>query len=139
MPAGHDLLALRDDASGDLIARRVVNARSFWARFRGLMGRPALAPDGGLFLAGTSSVHMLFMRFPIDCLFVGREQDDGSRRVVAVRSDLLPWRGVVWWVRGADGVIELPAGTLERAGVEIGSRVRLAAADTWTVPQTDGP
>ena len=139
MPAGHDLLALRDVASGDLIARRVANARSFWARFRGLMGRPALAPDEGLFLTGTSSVHMMFMRFPVDCLFVGREQDDGSRRVVAVRHGLPPWRGVVWWVRGADGVIELPAGTLHRTGVEVGSRVRLEVEHTWTVPQTDEP
>jgi uncharacterized membrane protein (UPF0127 family) len=137
MPAGHDLLALRDEASGELIAARVAKARSFWARFRGLMGRPALAPEEGLFLAGTSSVHMLFMRFPIDCLFVGREQDDGSRRVVAVRSDLLPWRGVVWWVRGADGVVELPAGTLQRAGIQVGGRVRLEPADTWSLPEAD--
>jgi uncharacterized membrane protein (UPF0127 family) len=139
MPAGHDLLALRDEASGELIARRVTNARSFWARFRGLMGRPALAPDEGLFLSGSSSIHMLFMRFPIDCLFVGKEQDDGSRRVVAVRQGLPPWRGVVWWVRGADGVVELPAGTLERARIELGRRVRFEVEDTWTVPQGDGP
>jgi uncharacterized protein len=137
MLSAHDLLVLRDDATGTLISSRVVRARSFWHRFRGLMGRPALAPDEGLYLPGTSSIHMLFMRFPIDCLFVGAEQDDGSRVVVAVRHSLAPWRGIVWWVRGADGVIELPAGTLRRSGVDVGRRVRIGSAGTWSVPDAE--
>jgi uncharacterized protein len=103
----------------------VTIANSFWARFLGLMGRSELHPGAGLYLPGTSSIHMLFMRFPIDALFVGSPTYDGSRRVVAVRHSLPPWRGVVWYVRGAKGVVELPAGTLRQHGVEVGDFVRL--------------
>ena len=70
---------------------------------------------------------MLFMRFPIDALFLARAEPDGTRRVVAARNRLPPWRGVVWWARGVDAVVELPAGTLEAAAIRTGSTVRLQA------------
>ncbi len=99
---------------------------SFWARFRGLMGRASLAPGAGLWLPGSPSIHMLFMRFPIDCVFLGREEPDGARPVVGLRRSLSPWTGVVWWVRGGQGVIELPVGAIEASGTEVGDRVALA-------------
>jgi len=107
---------------GGVIAHRVDQALGFWARFWGLMGRPSLEPGTGLYLAD-SSIHMFFMRFPIDALFVGAPDTDGRRRVIALRPDLPPWRGLVMPVRGAEGVVELPAGTLAAAGVRLGDEV----------------
>ncbi len=104
---------------------RIEVASSFLARGRGLMGRARLADGEGLYLPGTNSIHMLFMRFPIDCVFVSGECDDGSRQVVDVRERLRPWSGVVWWSRGAKGCVELPAGSLAAAGVRRGDYVRL--------------
>jgi len=100
-------------------------ASSFFARFMGLMGRRTLADGEGLFLPGTNSIHMLFMRFPIDCVFVGAPRADGAREVVGIRERLAPWRGVVWWVRGARGAIEVPAGSLAASGLRRGDYVRL--------------
>jgi uncharacterized membrane protein (UPF0127 family) len=112
-------------ADGDGPRWRIEVAQSILARGRGLMGRASL-PDGeGLYLPGTNSIHMLFMRFPIDCVFLGAPRPDGSREVVAVREHLAPWRGVVWWVRGAKGAVELPAGSAAAAGVRRGDYVRL--------------
>jgi uncharacterized membrane protein (UPF0127 family) len=71
---------------------------------------------------------MMFMRFPIDCVFVARPASDGTRRVVAVRRALRPWTGVVWLVRGADGVLELPVGTLEATGTVVGDAIVLERA-----------
>ena len=68
---------------------------------------------------------MLFMRFAIDCLFVGAPRSDGARPVVALRPHLAPWTGIVWWVRGARGAIELTAGTLAGSGLRVGDYVRL--------------
>ena len=108
-----------------LIAADLELGGSFWARFRGLMGRASLAQGAGLWLPGSPSIHMLFMRFPIDCVFLGREEPDGSRAVVGLRKSLRPWTGVVWWVRGGEGVIELPVGAVEASATQVGDRVTL--------------
>ncbi len=109
-----------------VLADRLESADSLWARFRGLMGRPSLAAGAGLWLPGGNGIHMMFMRFPIDCVFVGPPTDpDGSREVLAIRRALPPWRGVVWYVRGAKGTLELPVGTLDRTGTGIGDRIVL--------------
>ncbi|HEV8053307.1 MAG: DUF192 domain-containing protein [Chloroflexi bacterium] len=123
-PAGRSVLV--DAASGAVLADHLHVASSFWARFRGLMGRSSLGAGEGLYLR-TASIHMFFMRFPIDALFVARADPDGTRSVVGVHPSLPPWRGLVLPVRGAEGVVELPAGTLARTGVAVGDRVRLDA------------
>jgi hypothetical protein len=100
-------------------------ADSFASRFMGLMGRSAPPAGGGMWLQPGSSIHMLFMRFPIDAVFLARPDAPGSRRVVAVHESLRPWTGVVWWARGADGVLELPAGTSAASGTAVGDIVIL--------------
>ena len=121
-PADASLLRVGTDEPP--VTRRVTVARSFWGRFRGLMGRASLADDEGLYLA-SNSIHMLFMRFPIDALFLSAPDTDGVRRVVGVRPTLRPWSGLVMPVKGAQGVVELPAGAIERAGLSVGDAVRL--------------
>ena len=124
-----DLAGARDgtiavrSASGAPVSGRVRLATSFWARFRGLMGSAPLDPDAGLYLP-VNSIHMLFMRFPIDAVFVSSPDPAGDRRVVAIRADLPAWRGMVMPVRGATGVLELPAGVAARTGLEPGAVVR---------------
>lgn len=107
---------------------RLQVADGWLGRARGLMGRKSLASGEGLYLPGTNSIHMLFMRFPIDCLFVGALRSDGSREIVGVRERLAPWRGVVCWVRGARGAVEVPAGSVASAGLTRGDVVRLEPA-----------
>lgn len=111
-------LRLRRVADDAVLCDRLMMGQSFWQRFRGLMGRAALSEDEGLYLA-SNSIHMFFMRFPIDALFVSQADAEGRRTVVGLRSDLPPWRGLVLPVRGAQGVVELAAGTLARAGVAV--------------------
>ena len=56
---------------------------------------------------------MMFMRFPIDAVFLGKPDpaDGGARPVVSVHPRLRAWTGLVPLVRGAHGVLELPVGT----------------------------
>ena len=115
----------RNLTRGSQLADRVEFADSFGARFRGLMGRPSLARDGGLWLTGTSNIHMFFMRFAIDAVFLGRAAADGTRPVVAVCAGLRPWTGIVWYAQGADGCLELPAGTAAASGTVVGDVVAM--------------
>ena len=108
---------------GARLADRLEVAAGLWGKFRGLMGRAALASGDGLWLPDSNGIHMMFMRFPIDAVFVGRPDPDGSRHVVALRRALRPWTGIVWYVRGAHGVVELPVGAIDASGTEVGDRL----------------
>ena len=119
--------AARNETRGTTLATSLETASSLWARFRGLMGRASLPAGHGLWLTGTNGIHMFFMRFPIDAVFLGRPgADDGSRPVLAVRRNLRPWTGMVPLVRGAAGVLELPTGSIDASGTVVGDIVRLS-------------
>jgi len=99
----------------------------------GLMGRPSLAAGSGLWLPDSNGIHMMFMRFPIDAVFVGRPSEadaaadtaDDGRPVVAVSRGLRTWTGLVPLVRGAHGVLELPVGTIDASSTQVGDRIRI--------------
>lgn len=112
-----------------MVAERLEVAASFGGRFMGLMGRAGLPAGEGLWLRPASSIHMLFMRFPIDAVFLAKPEVDGGRRVVAVRPALQPWTGVVWWARGADGCLELLSGTAAASGTTVGDVIHLDEDD----------
>jgi uncharacterized membrane protein (UPF0127 family) len=83
---------------------------------RGLLGRDGLEPGTGMLIDRAPSVHMFFMRFPIDVVFLDRD-----RNVVGVRHRLRPWQ--VAGARRAVAALELPAGRAAAAGVEKGDRL----------------
>ncbi|MEA2676469.1 MAG: uncharacterized protein QOJ81_610 [Chloroflexota bacterium] len=120
-------MELRAEGSAATLWRLDV-ADSWLARLRGLIGRRGLAAGEGLFLPGTNGVHMLFMRFAIDVLFVGAPRADGARKVLALKANLRPWTGLVLWVRGARGAVEVPADSLSGSGLRVGDYVTLAPA-----------
>lgn len=109
---------LLDATTGRVIAGRVEYATNWWARFRGLMLRRSLPPGGALVIEPCSSIHMMFMRFPIDAVFYDRDY-----RVTKVARRVRPWVGVAAGGRGTRGVIELPAGAA--AGIEPGHHLHL--------------
>ena len=123
-------VAVRVERSDAPLATDVRTARSLWARFMGLMGRRKLAPGEGLWLPSDASIHMLFMRFPIDAVFLTPVDGAGrdAWRVVAIRECLRPWTGVVWFVRGARGCLEVEAGAAAQVGLRAGDRVRFETA-----------
>jgi uncharacterized membrane protein (UPF0127 family) len=118
--------AARNVTRDTTLADSLAHARSLWARFRGLMGRRSLPAGHGLWLSGTNGIHMFFMRFPIDAVFLGKPGADGGRQVLAARRALRPWTGMVPLVRGADGVLELPIGSIDASGTVVGDVVILA-------------
>ena len=118
-------LRARNVTRGRVLAGSVEDAAGLWGKFMGLMGRAALARDEALWLPDSNGIHMMFMRFPIDAVFVGRPDPsrDGARPVVSVHSTLRAWTGLVPLVRGAKGVLELPAGTIDATSTAVGDLV----------------
>jgi hypothetical protein len=125
-PEARDLGVARNIDRGTVLAERLETAASLWAKFMGLMGRPSLPPGHGLWLPASNGIHMMFMRFPIDAVFVSRPDTSGVRRVRSVHRGLHAWTGLVPLVRGADGVLELPVGTIDATGTAVGDRMEIA-------------
>jgi uncharacterized protein len=100
-------------AEGKVVCERCEIPNSAFGRMRGLLGRAGLQPGEGMLIDRAGSVHMFFMRFPIDVVFLARD-----RTVVGVRHRLAPWR--VAGARRAVASLELPAGRAAEAGVEKG-------------------
>jgi uncharacterized membrane protein (UPF0127 family) len=115
----------RNLTRGTVLANDLETADTLWSRFKGLMGRPSLAAGWALWLTG-NGIHMFFMRFPIDAVFLGRPTGDGNRRVLSIHRRVRPWIGIVPLVRGAAGVLELPVGTIDASGTQRGDLIRLA-------------
>ena len=111
--------ATRGTSVGDAI--RV--ATSIADRTVGLLRTPELGPGEGLWIERSPSIHMFFMRYPIDAVFVAA---DG--RVTKIVPNLKPWR-VVWWAPGARDCLELPAGAAAASGIEIGDHLELIHAE----------
>ena len=114
------LVALvRED--GSTICERCFVADRMLARMKGLLGRSDLPPGEGLFIRPAPSIHMFFMRFPIDAVFVSREGE-----VLKVMAGLKPWR--MSSCRRAHGVLELAAGEAARRDIAVGDRISAVEA-----------
>ena len=90
------LVRARNVSRATDLGDRLGVADGLWDRFMGLMGRPALDQGTGLWLHGTNGIHMMFMRFAIDAVFLGRpDPERGSvRPVLSVHRGLRAWIGV---------------------------------------------
>jgi uncharacterized membrane protein (UPF0127 family) len=110
-------MRITDPARSITIADDCRPARTFWTRLRGLLGTQPLGAGQALLLEPCHSIHMFFMGYPIDALYL-----DAENRVLRVVPDLAPWR-VGPTIRRARRVLELPAGHAARCGVQVGDRL----------------
>jgi uncharacterized protein len=107
---------------GTVLCARLENAGGLAGQGRGLLGRDGLAPGTGmLFENGRFTpfmwMHMFFMRFAIDIVFIGR-----GNTVVKINRQLRPWR-VSSIVFGARRALELPAGATDETSTQVGDQI----------------
>lgn len=102
-----------------LIARQGKAARTYFERFRGLIGTKCFGEDDGLWIPKCQGVHTFGMAFPIDVVFL-----DARKKVVGIRKDLVPnCVGPVFLA--AHSVLEFAAGTIERCRIRMGDHFSL--------------
>jgi uncharacterized protein len=114
------VIAIYDTTASRALAYKAQAAKSPWARFRGLMLRRALAQGEALDIRPCPSIHMMFVRFPIDAVFYNRDFV-----VTRVARNVTPWVGLAFGGKGARGVVELPVGAAD--GVEPGDQLKFVA------------
>jgi uncharacterized membrane protein (UPF0127 family) len=104
---------------GTTVCERCTVADRMLPRMKGLLGRRELSPGEGMLIEPAPSIHTFFMRFPIDAVFLSRNDE-----VLKVSAHVKPWRARS--CARAFAVLELAAGEAERRGIEPGQRLRAA-------------
>jgi uncharacterized membrane protein (UPF0127 family) len=122
LPPGESLLRAFNQSRGTVLCARLQNAGGLAGQGRGLLGRECLEPGTGmLFENGRFTpfmwMHMFFMRFAIDIVFIGR-----GGTVIRINRRLRPWR-VSSIVFGARRALELPAGATDETSTQVGDRI----------------
>lgn len=108
---------------GSVLATRLEVAASGPKRRKGLLGREGLSPGEGLWIVPCESVHTFFMRFPIDLVYLDREN-----RIRKVRSGVGAWRMSACF--SAHSVLELPAGVIRDTETRRGDTLEFTLATT---------
>jgi uncharacterized protein len=107
---------------GTTLCEYIEDAGGVAGKSRGLLGRDRLEPGHGmLFARGRLEpfmwMHMFFMRFAIDIVFLDRDD-----MVVRISHALKPWR-VSAVVFGASRALELEAGAAIRSDTRVGDTI----------------
>jgi uncharacterized membrane protein (UPF0127 family) len=94
-------------------------ADTFFSRMQGLLGRNVFSKGQALVITQCNSIHMFFMKFPIDAMFL-----DAKDRVVGAVKNIQPFQlSPIFWT--AVRVVELPAGTLTRTATSLGDSIEI--------------
>ncbi len=97
-----------------VISDNLVVAETFLARLVGLLNRNSLKEGEGLLIPSCQCIHMFFMKFPIDAVFI-----DKNNIVVGLVKNIRPFGlSPLFWK--ATSTIELPVGTIQRSATEVG-------------------
>jgi uncharacterized membrane protein (UPF0127 family) len=103
--------------SGQLVADHITVADTSWSRFKGLMMVSELPEGHGICIRPCNQIHMFFMKIALDVAFVDK---DG---LVLHALKPIKRRRISKLVFGSKAAIELPVGTLDKAGVSKGSKL----------------
>lgn len=92
---------------------------TFFKRFRGLQLRRKPLESEGIWLIPCDSIHMFFMFFSIDTLFL-----DKNNKIVYLKENVKPWT-VIGPKKNAYSVIEIPAGSITKYGIQVGDLIEI--------------
>lgn len=102
------------DATGKNIGTyRLEVMDTFWKRFMGLMGRPDIPIGDAALFRKCSSIHMFFMKVPLDVIWYGTLMPDGRVPVLSVARDVKPWQ-LSFGPKHTQGCLEVAAGTVPK-------------------------
>ncbi len=107
-----------------VLAAEVLYGRGPFFRMKGLLCRKELASDEGILLRPCNAIHMFFMKFAIDAIFLDREG-----KILCIYESIQPWR-MTPVVRGSRAVLEIQAGRCRECGVQEGMELRFIPSES---------
>lgn len=116
-------MSIRNKSKDTILAQSATIANTFWTRLVGLIGRKDLPFGIALIITRCQSIHMLFMRFPIDAVFVDRHHC-----VVGCVEAIRPFYLSPIFFR-SKYAIELKVGTIKATKTSVGDQLE------WLSPE----
>lgn len=113
---GKKMMLLRENK---ILAQNITVADGLWSRMKGLLGKKRLSKGDGLLLSPCTSVHTFFMKFPIDVIFLDR-----NNKVIRLYKNLKPNRLTQIHFR-AKKAIEFSAGMANKWKLAEGHTLKL--------------
>jgi uncharacterized membrane protein (UPF0127 family) len=116
-PRGHALNRTRQRP----LATNLAVAQTHWTRLIGLLATAErdFRNGGGLWIRPCHGVHTLGMQFPIDVIYLDREN-----KVVYLEPNLQPWHFAPIRLQAAS-VLELPSHTIGQTETALGDRIEI--------------
>ena len=99
------------------LATDVKVADNLFTRMKGLLGKKELPKGEALWIKPCFSVHTFFMKFPIDVIFLNKDN-----QIIASVSNLSPNRMTRLYLQSLS-VLELPPGTINALNTAIGDKI----------------
>lgn len=96
------------------IATRIKLANNIISRMVGLLLDSHLPEDSGILIVPGKQIHSFFMRFIFDAVFIDKEGN-----VIHLIERMHPWKCSKLMLKSKQ-VLELSAGTIEKANIELG-------------------
>ena len=93
---------------------------TFFKRSKGLMFRLKPIKNEGILIAPCNSIHMFFMFFSIDVVFINKQNE-----VVFTKEHVKPWTAI-FPIKDAYAVLELPVGTIKHYSINKGNKIELS-------------
>lgn len=112
-------MKITNQCKNSVIADSALLADSFLSRMVGLLKHHQLGQGEGLIITKCNSIHMFFMRFAIDVIFI-----DKKDVVVGMVRKIRPNRlSKIYWK--AVSAIEVPVGVIDASETEVGDQLLL--------------
>jgi uncharacterized membrane protein (UPF0127 family) len=105
--------------NNEILGDKIVYANTTYKRFIGLMGKKELNKGEGVFLTPCNSIHMMFMKLPLDIIFLDRKN-----KIIHITENIKPWK-ISRIVFMAQSVLEIPVGTILNTDSKIGDTLSI--------------
>ena len=102
-----------------VLAQDIIEAKSFGARAKGLLGRTDLPHGSVMWIPRCNSIHTWFMKFSLDLVFA-----DKDLKVCAVYENIPPWK-IIGPILKARSVFEFSQGSITKELVETGDQLHV--------------
>lgn len=111
------IIVIKNSTQNTVLATKARLAEKAIKRIKGLLGEKGLSQEEGLIIYPCKQIHSFFMKFSFDALFL-----DPDFNILHIEKAIPPFR-ISPMIKGSYIVVELPAGTAEKTGTEVGDKI----------------